>query len=178
VTVKPKVPTGTVDVVVTVSVEEPPDVTDGGLKLDVAPDGRPLTPKLIACAEPVKEVLTAKVTGLPRVTPCEAGETLMPKSVGALKFADTVIGPFIATFWGVSVPVRLPEKPTKLSPLAGVAAIGTIVPASYQPLGGKIVPNWVAFVVRKYVTVQVVDAVLSSDGAGSALRCDRMAVTR
>ncbi len=28
------------------------------------------------------------------------------------------------------------------------------------------------------VTVQVVDAVFSSDGMGSALRCDRMAVTR
>jgi len=28
------------------------------------------------------------------------------------------------------------------------------------------------------VTVQVVDAVLSSDAMGSALRCDRMAVTR
>jgi hypothetical protein len=29
-----------------------------------------------------------------------------------------------------------------------------------------------------FVRVQVVDAVLSSDGMGSALRCDRMAVTR
>ena len=33
-------------------------------------------------------------------------------------------------------------------------------------------------VVVKIVRVQVVDAVLSSDGIGSALRCDRMAVTR
>jgi hypothetical protein len=36
----------------------------------------------------------------------------------------------------------------------------------------------IAVMARFHVTVQVVDAVLSSDVTGKALRCDRMAVTR
>ena len=131
VTVNVKVPVGVVDVVLMVRTEEPPDVTDTGAKPEVAPDGRPLTLRLTTCAEPVTEVVTMKVAGLPRVTPCEDGETPIPKSVGALKLADTVIGPLMTTLWGVTVPVRLPEKPTKLSPLDAVAAIEITVPASY-----------------------------------------------
>ena len=60
------VPVGVVDAVLIVSVEELPAVTDVGLNVAVAPDGKPDALSDTVCAEPdVTAVETVVVTELP-----------------------------------------------------------------------------------------------------------------
>jgi hypothetical protein len=70
-----------VDVVASVRVELPPEVTEVGLKEAVAPDGRPLAESATDCAEPpVRVVLTVEVPLWLGVTLTLAGLALMEKS--------------------------------------------------------------------------------------------------
>ena len=62
VTVIAQLPAGVLAPTPTVIVEEPPEVTDGGLKLTVVPAGWPLALRLTVCAEPlVTAVLIVEV---------------------------------------------------------------------------------------------------------------------
>jgi hypothetical protein len=69
--------------VLTVSVDEPPDVTLVGLNEAVAPDGTPLTEKLTVCAEPlVFVVLMVEVPVDPCATLSDVGLAEIEKSLG------------------------------------------------------------------------------------------------
>lgn len=68
-------------VVVTVMVDEPEPVSVAGLKLAVAPAGRPLAPKVTLLLNPPIDVMVAVYEMLlPCVTVCEDGEAAMVKS--------------------------------------------------------------------------------------------------
>ena len=54
-----KVPVGDVVLVLTVMVVEPEVVTEGGLKMAVAPAGKPMTPKVIVPVKPPDGVMVA-----------------------------------------------------------------------------------------------------------------------
>src|SRR5258706_441291 len=73
---------GAVDpVVLIVSVDEPPDVTEAGLNDALAPLGRPLADRVTVCAAPtVVVVLTVAVTELPGLIEPEIGDTATEKS--------------------------------------------------------------------------------------------------
>ena len=76
-----------------------------------------------------------------------------------MKFAVSVIGPFIVTLAGLLAPVNdpepLPVHPLKLKPLAGVAEIDTTCPLLNQALDGLTVPPVPAFIVRKCCVVKL-----------------------
>src|SRR5215471_10935281 len=79
--VKEKVPVFVVPLVVTVMVDEPEPTTDGGLKLTVAPAGRPLALKTIVPLKPFKaESVTVYVVLPPCTTVREDGEAEIVKS--------------------------------------------------------------------------------------------------
>jgi hypothetical protein len=83
VTVTVKLPGATPTVVLIVSVVEPEPLTVVGVKVGVAPAGRPDTPKLTVPLKPfVALVVTVYETLLPAVTVAEAGETPTEKSGG------------------------------------------------------------------------------------------------
>src|SRR4029453_8313744 len=64
-----------------VIVDEPPEVTDGGLNDALAPPGRPLADRPTVCGLPeVVAVLTVAVIELPAVTVPDVGLTEMEKS--------------------------------------------------------------------------------------------------
>ncbi len=65
VTVSVYVPAGVVLLVVTVIEEEPDPVTDVGLKLALAPEGRPLALKVTVPVKPFSAVTEAYDTGAP-----------------------------------------------------------------------------------------------------------------
>ena len=70
------VPAAAADVVVNVTVEDEPAVTDAGLNDTDTPDGAPLEDKATDCAEPdVTAVLTVAVVEEPGATVAEVGET-------------------------------------------------------------------------------------------------------
>ena len=74
-------PVGVVDAVLIVRVEELPAVTDIGLKVALAPDGRPDALSDTVCAEPaVTAVETVVVAELPWAVEPEAGLTEIEKS--------------------------------------------------------------------------------------------------
>jgi hypothetical protein len=54
-----KVPVGVVVLVLTVMVVEPEVVTEGGLKMPVAPAGKPITPKVTVPVKPPEGVTVA-----------------------------------------------------------------------------------------------------------------------
>jgi hypothetical protein len=86
-----KLPGGVAVVDVIVSVEDP-DVTDGGLKLAVTPDGSPLALKVTAPANPPDGLAVAVyVVPAPAVTVRVAGDTDSEKSA-----ADTAVHPRMA----------------------------------------------------------------------------------
>ena len=67
----------------TVIVDEPPAVTDAGLKLTVVPDGWPAALKAIDCADPlVTAVLIVDVPLAPWLTESELGLAEIEKSSG------------------------------------------------------------------------------------------------
>jgi len=53
------VPAGVEQLVEIVSVEDPEPLIEAGLKLDVAPLGKPLTPRLIVPVNPFRELTLA-----------------------------------------------------------------------------------------------------------------------
>src|SRR6516165_4797160 len=61
------VPVGALDPTVSVIVDEPPAVTEAGLKPADAPDGRPLALRVTVCAEPL--VTAVEIVEFP-VAPC------------------------------------------------------------------------------------------------------------
>jgi hypothetical protein len=72
--------------------------------------------------------------------------------VGAgVKFAVSVIGPFIVTDAELVLPVNdpfpVPVQPVKLKPLLGLADIGTARPLLKKPLAGLTIPPAPAFIV-------------------------------
>src|SRR6266536_3705666 len=68
-----------------VIVDEPPEVTEPGLKDAVAPPGRPLAEKVTVCALPeVVAVLTVAVVDPPAVTEPAAGATESEKSLAGV----------------------------------------------------------------------------------------------
>ena len=71
------VPVGVDDVVVILSVDDPePPVTGLGLKLPVAPDGRPATLRVTLPVNPsVGEIVTVKLVPYPGLVVCEVGVT-------------------------------------------------------------------------------------------------------
>ena len=80
------VPADVLPVVVTVSVELPVPVTDGGEKLAVAPVGKPLTLNVTTPVNPfTAATLVVYVVELPTTTDCELGEAEMEKSGGPSK---------------------------------------------------------------------------------------------
>jgi len=83
VTVTVEVPVGVDAVVVIVMVELPPEVTDEGLKLATAPDGRPVAVSATVCDDPlVVAVLIVVMPLLPGATVTVLGLALMEKSFG------------------------------------------------------------------------------------------------
>jgi hypothetical protein len=71
--------------VVKVTVDEPPAVTDAGLKETVTPAGAPDADRLTDCAEPeVTAVLTVAVVDEPGFTAADAGESDSEKSLPGL----------------------------------------------------------------------------------------------
>ena len=81
VIVSGKLPVGVVLAVVTVIVEEPEVVTDGGVKLAVAPAGNPLALKVtVPVNPPVGVTVTVYVVLLPWSTGCDAGVAEIEKS--------------------------------------------------------------------------------------------------
>ena len=83
VTLTVEVPVGVDAMVVIVMVELPPEVTDGGLKLAPAPEGRPLALSTTFCDAPlVIAVLIVVVPLLPGATVTVLGLALMEKSFG------------------------------------------------------------------------------------------------
>ncbi|MFB7445825.1 hypothetical protein ACFC01_47515 [Streptomyces mirabilis] len=84
VTVMLYVPAGVDEDVATVSVEEPPAVTEVGLKVVVAPLGSPEADRFTVCAAPeVTAVETVVVADEPAFTLDEAGLTAVEKSLVA-----------------------------------------------------------------------------------------------
>jgi hypothetical protein len=80
VTVIVYVPTGVVADVWMVSVEDWPEVTDPGLKVAVAPAGRPEAENTTVCGEPEEgAVLTVEVTAPPCCVLPDAGDSDMEK---------------------------------------------------------------------------------------------------
>ena len=78
------VPAGVEVAVVSVSVEEPPEVTDVGLNEAAAPAGRPLADSDTVCAVPaVVAVDTVAVAEVPGFTAAEFGLTETEKSLAA-----------------------------------------------------------------------------------------------
>ena len=74
------VPAAVADVVVNVTVEDVPAVTDAGLNDTDTPDGAPLEVNATDCAEPdVTAVLTVAVADEPAATVAEVGETATEK---------------------------------------------------------------------------------------------------
>jgi hypothetical protein len=69
------------ELALTVIVDDPPAVTDAGLKLTVTPDGWPLALKLTDCAEPaITVVLIFDVPFLPRLMTRLVGLAAIEKS--------------------------------------------------------------------------------------------------
>lgn len=70
------VPTGVVDVVLMVNADDPPTLTDAGLKLAEAPDGNPLeTAKFTVPVPPSSELVeTVKLAFCPVVVVCDPGD--------------------------------------------------------------------------------------------------------
>ncbi len=72
-----------------------------------------------------------------------------------MKFAVSVIAPFIITVAGFDVPVKepvpVPVHEVKLCPRLGFALIVTVEPALYQPEAGDTVPSLegLATIVKK-----------------------------
>ena len=101
VTVTLTVPVGVDEVVAIVMVELPPVVTLVGLKLAVAPLGKPLALKLTVCEEPVVSAVEMVLVPLaPWVTVTVVGLALMEKSPGPwVTVSDTLVE------WVVEVPV-------------------------------------------------------------------------
>jgi hypothetical protein len=76
VTLKVELPSVAVAVVLIVSVVEPDLLTEVGLKVPVAPDGNPDTPKLTVPVKPLSGVtVTVYDMGLPTTTACDGGDT-------------------------------------------------------------------------------------------------------
>ena len=74
-------PAGVLVLVLTDRVEEPEPVTEVGLKVALAPLGRPLTLKLTAPVNPPTAVTVAVYdVPAPCVTVCDAGDAVMEKS--------------------------------------------------------------------------------------------------
>ena len=74
------VPAGVLVLVVTDMLEEPEPVTEAGLKLALAPLGRPLTLKLTTPLNPPDAVTVAVYdVPAPAVTVCDAGDAVMEK---------------------------------------------------------------------------------------------------
>jgi hypothetical protein len=87
-------PVGVIDDVLTVSVDDAPDVTELGLNAAVAPAGRPDADSVTDCEEPdVTAVEIVDVAGLPAVTVAEDGVAAIEKSltVAPVTVSDTVV---------------------------------------------------------------------------------------
>ena len=81
VTVTEYVPVGVVEAVAMVSVEDAPEVTEAGLKLAVAPDGRPDADSVTDSADPdVTAVPTDTVAEEPWLTDPDVGDAEIEKS--------------------------------------------------------------------------------------------------
>jgi len=75
------VPVGVVAAVETVRVELPEPASDVGLKLAVAPVGKPFTPRLTVPVKPFRALIDAvKVALFPGATVCALGAAVTPKS--------------------------------------------------------------------------------------------------
>ena len=71
------------DVVVTVMVELPPEVTEDGENCAVAPVGRPVAVRPTVCGPPeIVAVLMVAVAGVPTTAVPDVGEAAMEKSPG------------------------------------------------------------------------------------------------
>ncbi len=78
----------------TVMVEVPEPLTEVGLKLAVAPVGKPLDPKVTAPLKPpVAETVTVEIALLPWTTVCEVDEALREKSGPGVKPRWKVVAP-------------------------------------------------------------------------------------
>jgi hypothetical protein len=107
------------ELTLTVIVDDPPVVTNAGLKLTVTPEGWPLALRITDCAEPATTaVLIVDVPLLPRLMTRLVGLAAMEKSDGAavtvkLTVAECVaLGPVPVTVI-VYVPVAVPD-PTSI----------------------------------------------------------------
>jgi hypothetical protein len=84
VTVSAYVPLGVIDDVLTVNVDDAPDVTELGLNAAVAPAGRPDAESVTDCAAPeVTAVEIVEVAGLPALTVAADGLAVIEKSLAA-----------------------------------------------------------------------------------------------
>lgn len=91
--------------VVTASVEVPEVATDVGVKLPVAPLGKPLALRVTVPVNPlIALTVTEYVVLWPAVTVCELGEAEIEKSGGAFTTRETVV-----------LCVRLPLVPVMVS---------------------------------------------------------------
>jgi hypothetical protein len=85
VTVIAYVPGAAAEDVANVTVDEPPAVTEVGLKDTVTPEGAPEAERLTDCAEPeVTAVLTCAVVDEPGFTEADAGKRESEKSLPGL----------------------------------------------------------------------------------------------
>jgi hypothetical protein len=121
------VPEAVVVVVVTVRVELPPAMTDGGAKVPVAPEGKPATDRLTVWAVPeVTCVFTVYVVLEPGTTVWLDGVALIAKSSGgaAVRVRLTVVEWVVSgdAYWPVTVSVNVPVA------AAAVVAIVSVDP--------------------------------------------------
>src|SRR5438552_3896883 len=86
-----------------------------------------------------------------------------------VKFAVSVIGPFIVTLAGLVVPlndpVPVPLRLPKLKPAFGVAEIFTVCPLLKKALDGLTVPPVPALIVRRNCAVKLAVYVAALEGA-------------
>jgi len=95
------VPATVVLAVLSVSVLEPPAVTEAGLNAAVTPVGKPLAERATVWAVPTAVVLTVAVAALPRTTEPEAGAT------ATVKFGATTVRVNVVECVAEPVPVTV-----------------------------------------------------------------------
>ena len=99
-----------------------------GLKVAVAPCGKPLTARVTVPLSPATLVTaTAYVAAPGAATVSEIGNALTGTFAGiGVKLAATPCGPTMTRFCCVDIPLRAPEKPVKTAPLLAMAGAVTV----------------------------------------------------
>jgi hypothetical protein len=115
-------PAAAEDVVAMVSVDDPPEVTEVGLRVAVTPDGAPATESVIVWAEPLTiAVLMVEVPELPAATLTLAGLAEIEKSLtAAVTVSETVVEWLFVPSVPVTVRVEVPADAAELTVIVRV----------------------------------------------------------